>query len=631
MSGKAGYVSSFTGMKSHLVEYVSTITQWQRGNAYLCPLCGSGSGAKKTAAFFVYDGGTKWKCHACGEGGDLLDLIGKHEGLNKAGSLKRARELFVGMSVLQPQRTDKPTEPEQDFTSFFLEANRHLSETDYHRGITQATLDAFKVGFVAAWRHPKAGAGVPPSPRLIIPVGKGAYLARDTRTGASGQYIKQRVGKGGLFNTQALYQPQPCFLVEGELDALSVIDCGGQAAALGSTANARRFIDLVKKEKPKARLILALDADEAGERCKALIVGELSKAGIPFSVFSFTGGKDANEAMLKDRTAFTEEIKAAAATGAVEEYTQRVIAEEYRRNNSAAAYMDAFQEAIAASVDAPYLKTGFEYLDGVFDGGVMEGLYVIGAGTGAGKTCFCLQIADALAAAGQSVLYFSLEMSKAELMARSISRITAHISAARGAGTSLAKTARQITCGRKWLNYTDTEKEVLNEAFSLYRDFAGNIFFFEGIGNIGTREIKDAIQEHIWATGAKPFCVIDYVQILASPDPRLSDKQSVDRNIFALKQLSRDYHLPIFLISSISRANYDKEVNLASFKESGSLEFTCDAAIAMQGKPAGDFLYDIEAHILKNRHGSKNIVLHYDFDGRFSLFTERERVDAAKR
>lgn len=612
---------SFTGLKTHLAEYVQSITQWQRGNAYICPLCGSGSGAKKTAAFFLYDDDTKWKCHACDKGGDLLDLIGQYEGLDVKGSLQRAQELYGGFQPKpQPQRESKPAEQAQDFNPFFLEANKHLAETDYHRGISQATLDAFRVGFVAAWRHPKAGAGVPSSPRLIVPTSKSSYLARDTRAGSVGKYIKQKVGtQQGFFNEAALQHDGICFVVEGEFDAMSIVDCGGQAVALGSTGRANLFADFVKTHKPKARIVLALDNDTAGRDCEARLVNEFGRAGVPFSVFHFTGGKDPNEAMLADRAAFTAEIAGAAQ---IEEYMRNSYAEEYRRANSAASYLDDFRAEIAASVDAPYLKTGFEDLDSILEG-IQAGLYVFGAGTGAGKTCLCLQMVDAMAAAGQSILYFTLEMSKAELIARSISRHTAQISAARGADTRLAKTARQISSGRKWLNFSDVEKDVINEAFSLYGQYADRLFYYEGLGTITTAKIEEAVKQHITATGEKPLVVVDYVQILASPDPRLSDKQCIDRNIFALKQLSRDYRLPVFLISSFSRANYEKEANLASFKESGSLEYTCDCAIALQGKSKGDYVTDIELTILKNRHGKKDVTLHFDFDGRFSLFTER--------
>ena len=56
---------------------------------------------------------------------------------------------------------------------------------------------------------------------------------------------KSKVGKVRIFNSKALYTAsKPVFIVEGELDALSIIiDVGGEAVALGSTANRRAFIN----------------------------------------------------------------------------------------------------------------------------------------------------------------------------------------------------------------------------------------------------------------------------------------------------------------------------------------------------------------------------------------------------
>jgi len=70
------------------------------------------------------------------------------------------------------------------------------------------------------------------------------------------------------------------------------------------------------------------------------------------------------------------------------------------------------------------ISTGFNTLDVALDGGLFEGLYVIGAISSLGKTTLAIQIADYLASQGRDVLYISLEMSRYEIMAKSISRHT---------------------------------------------------------------------------------------------------------------------------------------------------------------------------------------------------------------
>lgn len=130
-------------------------------------------------------------------------------------------------------------EPETDYSNFFLQANQNINKTNYHRGISLDTLNRFRIGYVEHWRHPKVAGSVPTSPRLIIPTSKYSYLARDTRdnlTDTQKKYSKSKVGAVRIFNIEALQTAQkPIFVVEGEIDALSIIDVGGEAIALGST------------------------------------------------------------------------------------------------------------------------------------------------------------------------------------------------------------------------------------------------------------------------------------------------------------------------------------------------------------------------------------------------------------
>lgn len=71
--------------------------------------------------------------------------------------------------------------------------------------------------------------------------------------------------------------------------------------------------------------------------------------------------------------------------------------------------------------------TGFSILDGILNGGLREGLTVIGALSGLGKTTMLLQIANNIAEQGEDVIYFSLEMNKSELLTRTISRLSYQI------------------------------------------------------------------------------------------------------------------------------------------------------------------------------------------------------------
>lgn len=91
---------------------------------------------------------------------------------------------------------------------------------------------------------------------------------------------------------------------------------------------------------------------------------------------------------------------------------------------STAHYLQSFIDGIPESVNTPCISTGFSSLDNVLDGGLYEGLYVIGAISSLGKTTLIAQIADQIAQAGTDVLFFSLEMARNELISKSVSRHT---------------------------------------------------------------------------------------------------------------------------------------------------------------------------------------------------------------
>jgi len=521
---------------------------------YVCPLCHSGEGHNGTGAFSIKDG-TTWKCFSCNEGGDIFDLIGKYEGIaDHSEQLKRAGELF-GVTIdshrstaredFSPEYQNQPknerytqgdihktayTQPaETDFKDFFLQAHKAVEQTDYwkRRGLSKETVDRFMLGYVAEWRHPKAPKA-PTSPRLIIPTSPYSYLARDTRETIPEEqkpYSKSKVGSVHIFNAKALWTAtKPIFIVEGELDALSIIEVGGEAVALGSTTKVKSLLELLKTKKPEQPLIIALDNDEAGEKAYRELSEGLKGLDIPFYRLNPAGDyKDANEALQGNREALRQAVEEAEHIQDEAEQAQR----EAYLSTSAAHYLQSFIDGIADSVNTPYIPTGFTELDTALDGGLYEGLYIVGAISSLGKTTFIMQIADQIAQAGTDVLIFSLEMARTEIMAKSISRHTLQSVLATDGDIKNAKTARRITTGKRYINYSQTERDLINSSIMEYSKYAQNIYISEGIGDIGVEQIRETVKQHIRYTGKTPVVVIDYLQILAptAREPQTSRTQ----------------------------------------------------------------------------------------------------------
>lgn len=626
-------------IKPRLKEYVESITTKSKGhNMYNCPLCPSGQGKNKTGAFSVK--GELWKCFSCEKSGDILDLIGEVEGISEyKDKIKRAKEFFNMTDNNKPAyqkqaKTEQKAEKEADYSQFYLEANKNINNTNYHRGITLETLNKFKVGYIAEWRHPKAPQA-PATPRLIIPTSKSSYLARDTRENIpeiQKSYSKSKVGKTHIFNIQALNNAKkPIFIVEGELDALSIIDAGGEAIGLGSISMIRTFISILEKKKPEQALVIALDNDERGQEAARELENNLKALNIAYYKHNPAGVyKDPNEALQANREAFKANISV---IDNIEQEKKEELKEEYTKNAAAYYYLQDFINGIAESANTPAINTGFNKLDEALGGGLYEGLYCIGAISSIGKTTLVMQIADQIAEKGQDVLIFSLEMSRNELIARSISRHTLIEVTRTGGEVRNAKTARGITTGKRYEKYSNTEKELITEATKAYGEYAKHIYIKEGIGDLGVKEIKKAVDEHIYYTGNRPVVIVDYLQILAPYNDRLSEKQNTDKAVIELKRISRDNKIPVIVISSFNRNNYSKEASEEAFKESGGIEYSSDVLIALQlkGVAEGDYTIkeakkkdprEIELVIIKQRNGEQGITINYSYYPMFNLYIE---------
>ncbi len=303
------------------------------------------------------------------------------------------------------------------------------------------------------------------------------------------------------------------------------------------------------------------------------------------------------------------------------------------------------------------ISTGFQGLDTLLDGGLYPGLYIVGAISSLGKTTFCTQIADQIAMVkgkeAQSVLIFSLEMSAYEIMSKSLSRLTALNGMKEYGNLKYSLSTRDILrC--EFVNeqgsFDSTAREqIWRLAFDEYDSYARKIYITEGIGNVGVETVKNKIEQYMNTHTTPPVILIDYLQILAPYSEKLTDKQNVDKNVLELKRLSRDFKIPVIGISSFNRENYNSPVSMASFKESGAIEYSSDVLIGLQYE-GWDYQEDeskekrtqriharlkeiherirqgdpapIQAKILKNRNGQKG-SMNMDFYPKFNYFEER--------
>ncbi len=646
---------------------------WQRDKSrgrhagYVCPICGSGSGPHGTG--ISTKDGLHYTCWAaagaadCFTSADVIEVVGLQYGLNDFNEqLKKCCELYglnyedleadtisstTSKPVVEPAAAEPKEEPKEDFLQFFVECAEHINDTDYmqKRGISERILKAFNIGYCKCWQHPTALKEYANgerdkrpfmSKRIIIPTSPHSYLARAVDENEKVQ--KQKAGPSCLFNAGILSRTTGyVFITEGEIDAMSFYEVGLKAVALGSTKNYLKLVDLLQNGGTAATLLLALDNDKDGEETAHKLKAKLNEIGVnSFIVNCYGTHKDGNEALVADREAFLTGCNNAIKTvdeAPSEEEQER---EAYKQAHGVQYLRESFRLERELNATRPVISTGLQLLDDILNGGLQKGLYFIGGISSIGKTTFCMQIADNVAAAGTDVLVFALEMSKHELIAKSVSRYTYIEDLNRHQTSQHAKTTNAILYGQNRDRYTKEEKDLIEAATSVYFDqIAPCLYIHEGVGNIGVEQIKTAVETHIKITGNKPVVLVDYLQILAPYEVRATDKQNIDKAVLELKRISRDEEIPIIAISSFNRESYTSAVTMASFKESGAVEYTSDVLIGLQyagmDREANEsedaykkrivFLRELEAQkgnagkaqriqvkILKNRNGRKGSV-----------------------
>ncbi len=583
---------------------------------YICPHCGSGTGPNGTGAVKVYDTTNTYFCHACDKGGDVIHLYSE---INGAGFKRAVEELgeTIGLYLDQPGQPssnpkddfrnldEKPAaapapqpEKQKDYSSYYEKCMYELTSSgaapaiEYlqdKRGIGLELALDFRIGYDA--KSDPAGTGHP-TPRIIIPTNNFHYVARaiyDDKVEAAYRKMNPKGSRPGIFNMEACYKQevQEVFVVEGAFDALSIIAAGresGQqydAIGLNSTNQIKHFIELLEKKRPAAdkTFILCLDADDAGRKAQSFLLRELHRLGLSSIPANISGSaKDANEAWTTNKAAFLDAIENARQdTAARPDNTSRYI------DNFMGEDIEHFKQE---------RKTGFPSLDAK-TGGLYPGLYVLAAISSLGKTSFCLQLADQLAQQGEEVLFFSLEMSRLELVSKSLARIISKADVM----SEQEITSLDIRRGR----ITDEVKRAAQE----YKAAVGErLSIVEANFDVNISSIGDYVRRYMNKTGTRPTVFLDYLQILQpkDDDQKKGKREALDNTVTELKRLSRETDAPFIVVSSVNRANYSTPIAFESLKETGGIEYSADVIFGMQLQCINtESAFDSEGKIVEKR------------------------------
>lgn len=264
------------------------------------------------------------------------------------------------------------------------------------------------------------------------------------------------------------------------------------------------------------------------------------------------------------------------------------------------AYTDFYNDLYEK--DVRYLS-GYRDLDRLMGGLLPGSVFVLAARSGQGKTDFALALMLLYAAAGHKVLYYSMEMSKQQMMVR-----------------VAAQVSKIYNTRIRDKKLTDKEKSWISHAFGLIRGR-------EAIRVSEERPNLAAIREHI-RTWQPAIVFLDHLSLMKMPR-RKSRVDEVAETTRGLKALALETGTAVVELVQMNREverRTSKRPLLSDLKESGTIEEDADYVMFLQAHKSdeplkGNEAYETFGYLEKNRHGGTGRVK-FAWRPQYSRFAE---------
>lgn len=253
----------------------------------------------------------------------------------------------------------------------------------------------------------------------------------------------------------------------------------------------------------------------------------------------------------------------------------------------------------------PGLSSGFYALDSLTQGFQKSDLIIVAGRPSIGKTAFSLTISlNVIKYSKLPVLVFSLEMSKEQIMYRLLS-MESNVSQSRLRSGKLYK--------------TDWTK--LNKIIKLLSKLP---LFVDDSSDLSVQDIRAKIKTILFQYPTIGLVIIDYIQLMQTTISNSGNRaQELSQITRALKNLAREFNIPIIALSQLSRnieTRTDKKPILSDLRESGSIEQDADLVLMLyqnqsnSSDSSSDNLNKvIDLIIAKQRNGpTGNIQLRFD-------------------
>lgn len=240
------------------------------------------------------------------------------------------------------------------------------------------------------------------------------------------------------------------------------------------------------------------------------------------------------------------------------------------------------------------LPTGIRAIDGVLGGHQKSDLVYIAARPGMGKTSFAISVLLNMAQNGKPVAFFSLEMSRVQIVFRMASILS---------GLNAEQLAKHRLDRDSKVKYYQTVDQL--NALPIYIDDNAALSIYDLKTRVRTLREKHKIEA----------VFIDYVQLIAAAKSKTANReQEVSAISRGLKLIAKENDLPVIALAQLSRSletRSDKRPMLSDLRDSGSLEQDADVVSFLYRQDYYDKnsgINNAEFIIAKHRNGRTGFV-----------------------
>ncbi len=248
-------------------------------------------------------------------------------------------------------------------------------------------------------------------------------------------------------------------------------------------------------------------------------------------------------------------------------------------------------------------STGFKQLDQVMSGLNNSDLIIVAARPAMGKSAFALNIAvNMCRRSKKDVAIFSLEMGKEQMVTRMLSS--------------------EALVNNTVMRTGELKREDWDKLVGAVEKLSAMPIYLDDGAGITVPQMKAKLRR-LKNLG---LVVIDYLQLMESPNKHSSRVNEVSEITRQLKLMAKELNVPVIALSQLSRSSEkrdDKRPMLSDLRESGSIEQDADIIIFLYRdayyNPTAENKTLSECIVAKNRHGETRTV-NLAFMGEYTLF-----------